>query len=69
MKCAIEMDSGGMMYIPSFINIGSGVQKLITGTHRHTDSTGISLKIGVNASELFRYSYINSLIPYLLFTA
>jgi hypothetical protein len=31
MKYAIEMGSGAMIYIPSFINIGSGIQKLIRG--------------------------------------
>jgi hypothetical protein len=38
MKCAVEMGSGAMIYVPSFINIGSGIQKLIgreyTDTHR-----------------------------------
>jgi hypothetical protein len=29
MKYAIEMGSGAMIYIPSSINIGSGIQKLI----------------------------------------
>jgi hypothetical protein len=29
MKYAVEMGSGAMIYIPSFIKIGSGVQKLI----------------------------------------
>jgi putative transposon-encoded protein len=29
MKYATEMGSGAMMYIPSFIQIGSGIQKLI----------------------------------------
>jgi hypothetical protein len=37
MKYAAEMGSGAMIYIPSFIKIGSGIQKL-TGrdsqTHR-----------------------------------
>jgi hypothetical protein len=33
MKYAFEMDSGGMIYIPSFIKIGSGIQKLKGGTH------------------------------------
>jgi hypothetical protein len=28
MKYAVEMGSGAMIYIPSFINIGSGIQKL-----------------------------------------
>jgi hypothetical protein len=31
MKYAVEMGSGAMIYIPSFIKFGSGVQKLIGG--------------------------------------
>jgi hypothetical protein len=31
MKCAVEMGSGVMIYIPSLIKIGPGIQKLITG--------------------------------------
>jgi hypothetical protein len=31
MKYAIEMGSGAMIYIASFIKIGSGIQKLVTG--------------------------------------
>jgi hypothetical protein len=42
MKCAAEMGSGVMIYIPSFINIGSGIQKLNGGVHRHTHSMVIS---------------------------
>jgi hypothetical protein len=38
MKYAVENVSGAMTYIPSFIKIGSVIQKLI---HRHTDSTEI----------------------------
>jgi hypothetical protein len=37
MHCTIEMDSGGMIYIPSIMKIGSAIQKLIRGnmhTHR-----------------------------------
>jgi hypothetical protein len=30
------MGSGAMIYIPRLIKIGSGVQKLIRGIHRHT---------------------------------
>jgi hypothetical protein len=29
MKYGVEMGSGVMVYIPSFINIGSGIEKLI----------------------------------------
>jgi hypothetical protein len=35
MKYAIEMGSGSMIYIPTFITISSGIQKLIGRTHRH----------------------------------
>jgi hypothetical protein len=35
MKYAIEMSSGGMIYIPSFIKTDLGVQKLIGGIHKH----------------------------------
>jgi hypothetical protein len=37
MKYAVEMGSGAMIYISSFIKTGSGIQKLIGGdtqTHR-----------------------------------
>jgi hypothetical protein len=33
MKSTVKMGSGGMMYIPSFIKIGSGIQNLIKGIH------------------------------------
>jgi hypothetical protein len=39
MKCAVEMGSGAMVYIPSFIKIGSAVLKLIGG---YTDSIEIA---------------------------
>jgi hypothetical protein len=32
MKYAVEMDLIAMIYIPSFIKTGSGIQKLIGGT-------------------------------------
>jgi hypothetical protein len=31
MKYAVERGSGAMIYIPSFINIGPGIQTLIRG--------------------------------------
>jgi hypothetical protein len=34
MKYAVEMSSGAMIYIPSFIKIGSAIQKLIGRIHR-----------------------------------
>jgi hypothetical protein len=38
MKCAFEMGSDAMIHIPSFIKPGSGIQKLIGGMHRQTDT-------------------------------
>jgi hypothetical protein len=31
MKYVVEMASGDIIYIPSLINIGSGIQKLLEG--------------------------------------
>jgi hypothetical protein len=36
MKYAVDMGSDAMIYIPSFIEIGSTIQKLIRGIQRHT---------------------------------
>jgi hypothetical protein len=36
MKYAAETASGAMIYIPSFINTGSGIQKLIGGDTQDT---------------------------------
>jgi hypothetical protein len=39
MKCAVEMGSGGMIYIPSFIKIDSGIQNFWGGdiqAHRYS---------------------------------
>jgi hypothetical protein len=37
MKYAVQMGSVAMIYIPSFIKIGSGIQKLVGGyTDTHT---------------------------------
>jgi hypothetical protein len=38
MNYAVEMGSGAMIYeyIPSFIKIGSGIQKLLGGIHKQT---------------------------------
>jgi hypothetical protein len=36
MKHTVKMSSGEMIAIPSLIKIGSGIQKLIGGIHRHT---------------------------------
>jgi hypothetical protein len=33
---AVEMGSGAVIYVPSFIKIGSGIQKVIRDTHTAT---------------------------------
>jgi hypothetical protein len=35
-KYAVEMGSGAMIYIPSFIMTGSGIQKLMGGDYTDT---------------------------------
>jgi hypothetical protein len=42
MKYAIELGSGAMIYIPSFIQIGSGIQKLMGAIQRHRTSMEIA---------------------------
>jgi hypothetical protein len=42
MKYHVEMGSGAMTYIPSFIKTGLSIQKLKGGIHRHTDSMKIA---------------------------
>jgi hypothetical protein len=42
MKYAVEVGSGAMKYIPSFIQIGSGIQKLYIDTERR-EGDSISL--------------------------
>jgi hypothetical protein len=42
MKYAVDMASGAMIYIPSFMKSGSGIQKLTGGIHRHTESLEIA---------------------------
>jgi hypothetical protein len=39
MNRVIEIGSGAMMYIPSFLNIGSGIQELLGRIYyRHADT-------------------------------
>jgi hypothetical protein len=37
MKYAADMGSGAMIYTPGFIKIGSAIQNLIGGKHRHAE--------------------------------
>jgi hypothetical protein len=41
-KYAVEMGSGAMIYIPSFIKIGSVIQKLIAEIRRYAESMKIA---------------------------
>jgi hypothetical protein len=42
MKCAVDMGSFAMVYVPGFIKIGSGIQRLLGRIHRHTGGKVIS---------------------------
>jgi hypothetical protein len=42
MKYVVEMGSVAMVHIPRFIKTDSGIQKLIRGIHRYTDSMEIA---------------------------
>jgi hypothetical protein len=43
MKYAVEKESGAMIYVPSFIKIGSNIRKLMGGgVHRHTERMEIA---------------------------
>jgi hypothetical protein len=42
MKYTVMFGSGAMICIPSFIKIGTAIQKLIKGIHRLTDYMVIS---------------------------
>jgi hypothetical protein len=53
MKYAVEMGSGAMIYIPSFTEIGSGIQKLTGGIHRQQGDL-ISLFLFFKESRLKR---------------
>jgi hypothetical protein len=45
-EARVEMDSGAVIYIPSFIKTDSGTEKLLEGiymqTHRHTENKVMS---------------------------
>jgi hypothetical protein len=38
MNYTVDLATDAMMHIPSLIKIGSGIQKLIEGIHKHTGS-------------------------------
>jgi hypothetical protein len=42
MKHAVEIGSGAMIYVPSFIKIGQGIQKLMVGGGRYTDGMEVA---------------------------
>jgi hypothetical protein len=42
MKYAVEMGSGAVIYVSSFIKIGSGIQKMLGGIYIQTESKVIS---------------------------
>jgi hypothetical protein len=43
MKQEVEIGSGVVIYIPSFINTGSAIRKVTGRIHRHTGTDGIMI--------------------------
>jgi hypothetical protein len=58
MKHTVEMSSGAMIYIPSFIKIGSGIQKLMRDDSQtqRLIATSISHKPTLKLSEYGDYN-------------
>jgi hypothetical protein len=54
MKYAVEMDSVAVIYVPSLIKIGSGIQKLLGGIHRHTETSDNSVLANVSIPAVIR---------------
>jgi hypothetical protein len=59
---ATEMGSGAMIYIPSFIMIGSSIQKLIGRIHRDTDFFQNKESRLINNNSNYYYYYCCKLI-------
>jgi hypothetical protein len=53
MKYVDDMGSDGMLYLPSFVKIGSGIQELKRVIHRHTDIQ-VALKSHKRTSIFFK---------------
>jgi hypothetical protein len=48
MKCSIEMGSGGMIYILSFMKTGAGVQEILTFCLRNLRGRSVGITDGTN---------------------
>jgi hypothetical protein len=59
MKYAVEMGSDTMIYVPSFIKIGSGIQKLIEGGYTDTQTVPRSCK---PTSIFLKENYANTFV-------
>jgi hypothetical protein len=46
MNCAAEMDSGGMIYIPSSMKIGTGIQAILRFFLRHLRGCNVGITDG-----------------------
>jgi hypothetical protein len=52
MKCAVEMDSGGMIYVPSFMKTGTGVQAICRFCLRNLRGSNV----GITDRDFFKLS-------------
>jgi hypothetical protein len=56
-KYAVEMGSGAVIHIPSFIKIGSDIQKLTEGDTQDRDCISLLSFFQNKENRLKRYSY------------
>jgi hypothetical protein len=61
MMYAVEMCSGAVIYLPSFIKIGSGIQKLTgddTQTHRSNKPTCVYFFLNKGSRRRMQHGYL-----------
>jgi hypothetical protein len=54
MKCSVEMDSGSMIYIPSFMKIGSGIEEILRFCLRNLRGCNVGITDG---RDFFNYAF------------
>jgi hypothetical protein len=72
MKYAVEMGSGAMIYMPSFIKFGSDIQKFVediyTDRHRHQGDLISLLFLFQNKESKLKITYLEHLVLILNFS-
>jgi di/tricarboxylate transporter len=66
MNYAVEMGSGAMIYIPSFIKIGLGIQKLMEGRRINIQTHSLLLFLQTKESRLIMLIFLLLLLLFLM---